>query len=178
LDTLHEKYSFEHRRILLTGKVNDAMFARFDLLCELFLDDINTPVDLVIHSHGGEPYAAIAIVNRMRSCGLQFNVSVYGHCASAAVLILAAGHRRTLYHGCVIMHHEATYDVGAQKHSEHISQLKQAQREEETWAKFMERFTGKPAQFWLKAGRKTDLFLTPEEAIQLNLADVLRSENE
>lgn len=68
------------------------------------VDEIN----LYINSRGGDAFAGIAIYNMLRSHGAHINAIVNGLAASAASIILMAGHTRKASLGSMVMVHKGS----------------------------------------------------------------------
>lgn len=176
-EKLRLEYLFEHgidlkhRIIRITGPIGDATYEDFDCqLTEMERQNPRKTITVRINSPGGSVYDALAIVGRMQSSSCPITTEGYGHVMSAATLILAAGKKRKLSEFCWFMHHKSQYMVGG-SHDEIADAFQQAEREENTWAKWMERLTNQPAKFWLEGSKKRDMFLTAEECLEHGVVD-------
>lgn len=173
---LHREYAFEwglnsdKREIQLTGDIEPPMFDFLDAALTELEKESRKRVTIKINSHGGDVYEALAIVGRIRKSSCLIVTEGYGAIMSAATLVLACGDQRRLSRYSWYMWHEASYYVEG-RHSSNKAMIIQAEREEKQWAKAMEAFSNKSADFWLKKGRHVDAYFTPEELLKMNVID-------
>jgi len=161
---------FKGRSIQLTGEVGEDFDFSFvdNALSEL--ERLNRKrIIIKLNSCGGSVTEALAIVGRMRSSPCKIDVQGFGVIQSAATMILAAGDKRYVSKYASVMHHQSRYGVNG-KHSEVKHQIKQFEKEERLWCKWLEELTIKDACFWYKQAQD-DFFFTAEEAIELGMAD-------
>lgn len=144
----------------LTGSVNKKMLHQ---LIDALADGVST---VRITSHGGDPDIALAIAGLIEQ--YELDTEVYGQCYSAAVLIFAAGKRRTMHRWAWIMVHEGSEAVDGNA-SNIKAHAKHMERNELHWNTIMAELTGTEAKVWEKLNEK-DTYLNAEECLKLNLA--------
>lgn len=173
---LQLEYAFDYgvnlaqRVITLTGEIDEEMFVKIESALTQLESESKKTVVIKINSSGGSVYDALAIVGRITQSSCNIVTEGYGCIMSAATLILACGDKRHVSKYAWFMHHEASYDAEG-KLSSHKALLIQQDREEKEWAKHMASFTGKEIDFWYKTGQQIDAYFTPEELLNLGIAD-------
>lgn len=170
------EYAFEHKvdfknRIIKLSKDIDAEeFDRVDTALTEMESQSRAGVTIKINSSGGEVYHALAIIGRLKKSKCKITTEGYGHVMSAATMILAAGDSRHISKYAFFMHHEASYEVDG-RHSFVKNEVKQKDKEEELWSKWMEELTKTPMKFWLKQGIGKDAYFSAEELLKLGVVD-------
>lgn len=162
--------NFKERTITLSGEVDESMFILVDIALTEMESQSKSTITVRINSPGGSTYAAMGIVGRLMRSKCHIVTEGYGHVMSAATLLLACGHRRKISSYAWFMHHEASYGIEG-RHSELKNTVAQVEREEKQWAEWMAKFTQKDAKFWEKNGVGKDAYFTPQELIELGVAD-------
>lgn len=156
---------------IISGSINKALVERLARR----LADLNNakPLHIILNSQGGHAYCgrAIAGLLRVAAANRQIIVSGYGDIHSAAVIVLAAGDVRQLSKFASVMCHE---DSGAiEGNSSAIKAYsKQMEADEKAWCKALQDLTGTDEKIWLKI-HSDETYLTPDEALKLNLATEL-----
>lgn len=112
------KNAAENRRIYLWGEVTENTAISVISQLHYFAEENNNPVQLVIHSTGGELDAGLAIIDEMmavQNSGIIVNTIVTGKAYSAAALILLMGSTgyRWARTNASIMLHPVSYGMGA-----------------------------------------------------------------
>src|ERR1700726_3970022 len=96
------------KQLYITGDITLRKFNKFSR--QLSFIENNTPKDTIVNvelsSEGGDTYAALAFFDRIRNSDLSIHITVFGPCFSAAVLILAAGDKRSMGRSAWVMTHE------------------------------------------------------------------------
>lgn len=164
------KVDFKNRVIKLSGEVNQEMFDMVESAMSELESQSREGVTVRINSPGGETYQALAIIGRFKRSKCMITTEGYGHIMSAATLILAAGDKRKMSEYSFFMHHESSYEVEG-RHSDIKREVQQAEREEQHWAQWMEKFTKKPKAFWLEQGTGKNAYFTPGQLLKLGVID-------
>lgn len=128
-----------------------------------------TPIEIHMNSYGGDTYAMLALYDVIQSCTCQIKFFGAGAIMSAASFIMAGCDERYLYPNAKVMLHElSTYQEGK------LTDIKIDSKEcENLMDQLLEIYAENSRMnfdFW-KEATKRDLYLTPEEAIALGLAD-------
>ncbi len=135
------------------------------------------PLDLlnvIINSQGGDEHCGRAIAGillRLRHLGVKVITTGIGDVQSAAVIIFAAGEERQLSRLASVMVHESEMDVTGNS-SKIKKTAKQMEADEKFWCDHLGAMTGTDPKIWLKLHNE-ETYLTPEEALKLNLATEL-----
>lgn len=161
----------ESRIIRLTEDIEEHHFDWFDSALTALESLGRKRVTLRISSYGGDVYAALGIIGRMRKSKCLIDTEGYGKIMSAATAILAAGHKRSMSTLAQFMHHESSYEIGHARESEHATFLKESRNLSEMWCSLMNELTGIPKQFWSQQGVGKDLYLSAEKCLSLNIVD-------
>lgn len=126
-------------------------------------------IEIELCSEGGDVYAALAYAAKIMKCKHQVIITGYGLVASAAVLILAAGHERVLAEDTWVMVHEDEGGVEANV-SFMEAHIKHMRRLENQWTDLMAFLTTTTKAKWDELHKNTT-YLTPEECLQLGLIE-------
>lgn len=167
---LQKGISLKSRTITLTGEVNDRMFKTVDMGLTELEKLSNDPITIKINSHGGYCYSGMAIVGRIRASTVDIHTEGYGVIASAATPILACGDVRKVSKYATFMWHEISAETEGRL-SSLKADIKQMNREMDTWATHMASFSKKDKSFWLKHGVHLDAYFTPEEILECGVVD-------
>lgn len=163
--------NFQERVITITDEIDDSTFHVIDNAMTQMESESKADITIKVSSIGGDVYAAMSIVARMRESKCKIITKGYGCVMSAATLILAAGtRRREVSSETVFMWHEASYETGG-RHSEIKALVEQQDREHAMWADRMARYSKKDKRFWAKKGVGLDAYYTPEELLSFGVVD-------
>lgn len=153
--------------LLISGAIDDSVVSAVNSA----IHDYTTYLMLIINSQGGDEHCGRAIaglISIARKNGMRIDTLGVGDIHSAAVLIFASGESRKLSKFASIMVHESEAEVDG--NSTAIKEYaKQMEREEEFWCAALSSLTGTDAKIWMKL-HSEETYLTPEEALKLNLA--------
>lgn len=132
---------------------------------------------LIISSHGGDLYAANALISVMRGSAIPVSTIGLGMIASAGLLIFMAGHKglRILDENCFCMSHSFSSGIAGNKHDIFTAQ-KHFATVQNTMVKMYKKFTDLPEEvIEEKLLPPTDVWLEPEEMIKLGMADHIQN---
>lgn len=165
----------DSRVIRLEGEIgDDVTFTDFDWKLTLLEQTSDKPIIVRINSEGGSFYDALSIVGRIKACRCEVIVEGYGSVMSAATLILVSGTRRKLSAFTWFMLHEIRVDSSTYKDatvSEQADEVKQLEREQQRWCHILGELTKQPSDWWRKSIKKQDLYLSPQECLDLGIID-------
>lgn len=128
---------------------------------------------LIIYSNGGDLFAANALISVMRGSSIPISTIGIGMIASAGLLIFMAGHKgmRILSSDCFCMSHSFSSGVSGSSHDLFAAQ-KMFQQTNSKMIEMYKRFTGLTEDVIVtKLLPPTDVWLTPQEMIENNMAD-------
>lgn len=175
---LNLEYSFnygvdlENRIIRLTEDIQEFHFDMFDSALTALENESRKTVTLRLSSYGGDMYAALAIIGRMRNSKVAgFITEGYGKIMSGATAILAAGDKRSISSLTHVMHHEPSYEIGYDKHSNIQQEVKESETLSQMWASLFSELTGLPKQFWYEKGKTHDFYMSPDQCLRYNIVD-------
>lgn len=132
--------SIEHNSITLNHFSKDL---------DLLLKDKRKHIDLEICSEGGDIYSAIAIYNRIIHSNIPIHITVNAYCASAAVLIYAAGHERYAMPNSTFMVHELSSEISG--NTLRMRRMTDQQlKEQMMYANLLAKNSKLPASRWIK----------------------------
>lgn len=160
------------RVIRIIGSIDEDAFRKFSAqLLELELANSKASITIELSSGGGTATDALAIVGRIRSspCYKFINIEAYGLIASAAVMILAVCHLRSMSEEAWVMVHE---DSGKIKGDVQTFEREAAhyRRMEDQWADLMAKYSTTSAEKWSNMHKATT-YLTAKECLRLGLVD-------
>ena len=133
-----------------------------------FLSDNPGPVTLSINSAGGDAMAGAAMMAQIERHS-RVSVQVQGIAASAATLLVVAGHEVVVHQAAMLMIHEpyALADGTAEAHRLAADALDKMSR---TYAEAYARHTGHSVDRIL-AWMRAETWMTAQEAVELRFAD-------
>jgi len=160
-------------KIFVIGDINEESYREFsEKLTEI--EQLNTKksydVLVELNSGGGSALDALAFCSRIRTSSCKINVVVHGFCGSAAVLVLAAGHRRSMAKEAWLMVHEDSLNKFSGNTSEIEKQAKRLRVLEDQWCALLYELTGTSKEIWAELHKK-DLYLTPEQCQRYGIVD-------
>lgn len=161
------------RKIYITGEITFEKYEEFSRDLSELESSSNSGYILELASEGGSAYAALAFAARIRSSPCECEVRAYGMVASAAVLILAAGHHRMMSKiGWVMVHEEQGEVQGSVSDIERESKYMRIL--ENQWDKLMHEFTDKmeSVAYWEKVHKATT-YLSAEHCLEVGLVNEL-----
>lgn len=159
-------------RLSITGYIDEEQYSQF--ISELYeFEKSKTPVVYVdICSQGGDSQVALAYYSRMRLSPCRIVTTAYGVCASAAVLLLAAGKHRRMTKESWVMVHEEQFSEEDTVFSGPLEQVEQDVRQyrlfESQWCVLLQEATQTSFKTWT-ALHKKETYLTPDRCLFLNL---------
>lgn len=174
---------FDNRIIRLTGTIGTSSgpfdmedtFCNFDILDAALTEmekSSEDPIIVRINSGGGSVYEALAMVGRIKASSCKIITEAYGHCMSAATLLLACGDERKVSKYCISMFHQSSYGIQG-SHEEIKEEVAQMEREEKLWAKWISELSTKDERFWKNKVKKKNMYLTAEEMLSWGVVDAI-----
>ena len=159
------------RRLQIIGEINDEGYKEFsEALYKLEYESKN-PVTVELNSFGGDVTAALAYAARIRVCTAPVYVIAYGQVYSAAVLILASGHKRIMTKECWAMVHEEFAKIkGEVKELE--KEIKHLRRLEIQWNDMLQVLTKLDSKKW-EALHKATTYMDAKECLAAGLVDII-----
>ncbi len=152
----------------MIGDIDDVMYKSF---VEFLDDNKNSAFEIELSSHGGDALMAIAIYEKIRKNKKKVTINASGIVASAAVIILAAGHQRTLTSNSWVMVHEDEIMVETTDRVSVAEKKLEVSRNLETqWNALLENATGTQASNWQYLHMNEE-WMTPAECLQWGLID-------
>lgn len=159
----------------LTGDIDEENIKRAMqwIAYENMVDDEDKQLTLFINSYGGDLYQAFALIDMMKHSQYPISTIGLGSIMSAGFMIFAAGEKGYRFVGknTGIMCHQFTNESYGKYHD-----IKAAAKENETlnerMLEILREASGLPDRtIKSKLLGPTDLWLTPNELIELNIAD-------
>ena len=133
----------------------------------------STDITIIVNSGGGSISAAFALISVIRSSSIPVTTIALGECSSAALMIFMSGATRYVDKNASILSHQ--FSASFPGHAKAID-LRARQKELEIVEKKLEDHYMQCSGLSRKKIRKelltsSDVFLSPEELIEYNLAD-------
>ena len=167
----------ESSTIYLYGDIMDGTLYDFVLKVRGIMymrdeDKKNDPLNLVINSDGGDVYEALGMIDFMQSLNVKVNTICRGRAMSAAALLLCAGTgTRAASKNSTIMFHEMSSGIYG-KSSDMKANVQHMEKLEEVLVQIMSENSKKDGKFWKETTLK-DYYLSPEEALELGVIDII-----
>lgn len=162
-------------KIFISGDITIESFVDFtkrlrkaELLAEQIPDEEGS-IDITLISPGGDAQVALAYFDRIQASPLKVNIIATGIVASAAVLILAAGHTRRMTKNAWVMVHEESGDISGDVHSIE-KEVAHWRRLETQWTKLLASVTVTSAEQWAELHKK-ETYITPEQCLAYGLIE-------
>lgn len=146
-----------------------------EFLLKSFFQDRTKPVTLVINSPGGVCTDGFAIIDLMASLGLVVRTLALGQVCSMGFMIFAAGTKgeRVISPNCTLMSHQYSGGIEGKYHDLDAAS-KEVHYLHDRCVAHLVKYTGLPVKKVKEALLpKSDVFLTPEEAIKFGVGDRL-----
>jgi len=164
---------YDKRIIILDKEVNERSTS--ELIAKIILLNLTStkPITLLINSTGGDMYSAFGLIDVLRDSKAPIFTVCIGLAASAAALILSAGHKRYALPSTQIMvhcHWQAYNDTSALTHHELMIEAKQSEYMFALNRKYYENVTGLSSDD-VKQMLDRDTYISPTEAKNLKLID-------
>lgn len=163
------------RSIRLSGEVDDDMLDT--ALKNLHaLDSTNGTINIFLTTEGGDVDAGLAIYDAIKGCVNYVRVMVYGECSSAGTIIFQAGDERLMSPHSYLMVHIGT--EGTSGHPENKARWDEWYKKQEIMMEniYLAQIKKKKKRYsrnMLKSMLRFDTILTPKEAIEVGLADMV-----
>lgn len=125
----------------------------------------DAPVKIHMTTPGGDVNSMYSAHDAIRRHG-NVEVTAYGECCSAGVLILACAHKRIVTESLIWMSHESSGSAGELGYRAAKDRRKVDDFQHEYWATLMARYTPNDAAWWKrKTERQAEYWLLGGEAI-------------
>ncbi len=158
----------------ISGTINHKRVREFSEFIDNLMGPRDNDIQVLINSHGGDEgcgRALAGMISNLRDHGYNVNTIGQGDIQSAAVLVFAAGNKRSLSRFASVMVHESSSSIEGNA-SGMKRQAKQMEADEKFWCDLLQTLTGTDAKVWQKL-HEDESYLRPEEALKLNLATEL-----
>lgn len=161
----------ENKPIYIKGTISQKSYIKFRRQINNRLNrDKTSPIDITLYSEGGDAYAALAYFDFIRSLDVNVRINGEGIVASAAVLILAAGDKRTLTKSAWVMCHEDLPELEEARVTQLERDIAHSRRLENQWNDLLAFETKVDAKEWARI-HKQETYLSAEECLKLGLID-------
>ena len=171
------RIDIDNRIITLTGEVEEYVLEDITTKTNIIQSyskrkDLDKPITWQLNSFGGDVYEMFALMEYIRLSPVKINTLVLGKAMSAAAMILVAGTgtRTASKYSSIMFHESSGFNYG--KISDQEAGLMHTKKLESWVCDLLGERTHKDAAWW-KTKQKTDMFLTPQEALELGAIDVI-----
>lgn len=134
---------------------------------------LTKPALLHINSEGGSLYDALSLYHAIKNSPKKITTTGSGLVASAAVIILAAGHKRLISPEGWVMVHEGQSDYGTATAKEVRRTHAQSIRLEKQYCDILATHSKTDAETWNRLCEK-ETYLTASEVMALGLVDQIK----
>lgn len=168
-----EQEMLKHRRIFITGEINDEC-ARAVAQCLMFFQDESpdAAVTMFINSGGGLVHSGLAIVDLMHSVSTPLHTVAYGRCHSIAVFLLLAGTpgHRLAYENTRFMIHEPSCSYQKLQTTDINLKVEELGRQKRSLERLLSAYTGRPVEDIADIMLR-DRYFSADEAVDFGLLD-------
>ncbi len=131
------------------------------------------PIELHMHSPGGDPYSMLRLMDVIQSCSCQVKFYGGGEICSAATWVMAVCDERYLYPNTLVIIHDSsaggTSEIPSKLSDAYINMDGERHLQEKLNQMFADN-SRMPKEFWDEMVKR-DLYLNAEETVALGLAD-------
>lgn len=157
------------RKIYIVDAISDESYLKFSKKLAVLESQGLSQIEIELFSSGGDAYSALAFSSRIRQCKCAIKINAHGFVASAAVLVLASGHLRTMAKEAWVMVHEDSGKVSGSvtemvKAAGHLDLL------EDQWAQLLAERSLASAEEWRLLHNETR-YLSAKQCLDLGLID-------
>lgn len=156
-------------RMYIVGEIDYAAYENFSRQLRKYELENKDRVYVEITSFGGDAYVSLAFADRIRRSTCNIHVIGSGLVASAAVIILAAGHHRVMTKESWLMVHEETESIEKEVHDAEVS-IKQLRRMEDQADKYLAERSNLTAKEW-KEYHKNTTYFSAKECLEIGLIE-------
>jgi len=174
--TIQQGIDLQHRRIYFGDleyvEGSEIEFCSIELTLraiDKMLDINNKPIEIYMSSYGGDPYAMLALHDKIQESPCKFIFFGRGMIMSSATWVMCCCDERYLSTNTTVLVHDGFTDVVDRSTDARINS-DENERLQQRLAKIYEDNSYLDRKFWSTVGRR-DLYLTAEETIKLGLAD-------
>lgn len=146
------------------------------------LDTLNAEqINIIMNNPGGDVNHGLAIYDAIKACRSRVVITVFGHAMSMGSIILQAADERIMSENSSQMIHYGS--MGVEKEAKTVYKIVDEFKRIDKWMEkmYMDKIHEKQPQFSasrLKGMLTNDSFLTPEQSVELGLADKILGQEE
>jgi ATP-dependent Clp protease protease subunit len=138
-------------------------------------DDETTPINFYLNSQGGDVYAAMGVVDVIKTAKMPINIIGCGNIMSAAVFILiAATGKKTAYKSTRFMLHTIWGGTQGKLSEVEITAVEMKTMQNKIFELLVEHTKQPDIKFWRKFGEKADKYFDTNSALELGIIDELQ----
>ncbi|HLO11196.1 MAG TPA: ATP-dependent Clp protease proteolytic subunit [Pseudoneobacillus sp.] len=165
----------DERSIFILGEIDDGIYNTAIIpIMKMNEKEKNfkthEPIKLYISSEGGMLYHALALIDVMRNSEIPVHTYCMGWAASAAFMILCAGHKRFAYKNASLMLHEASWGFNTDKVTTLKSNVKEIENIEKRMIDLFKEHTCITEGMYKENGSK-EWWMDTQEALKLRVID-------
>lgn len=151
--------------------VNDIIQQIYELNEEDEKKTVKKPIKLIINSPGGLISAGLALIDSIENSNIPINTICHGLCASMGLFVYIAGHNRRVSKRASFMYHDMSWEMSG-SYKDHHEFITESKKTKDMLKEFVLSKTKVPSKKLQEIeDRKKDWYITPEEAIQYNIAN-------
>lgn len=160
-----------HDRTIFWGGDIDSEMAEDFIYNLKKMDKTRSPIEVICTGSSGGDYdeAAAGMMDAILSAENVVTTVCYGLAASSAALIFLCGDKRLLYPRSLLMFHKGSITL-----EEDLGELKKltsiVEKQMEQDIQLLVERSNKPPTYWKEKFNKGDVYLWPQEALELDLA--------
>lgn len=165
----------DDRTIFITGEIGEDLFNTAIIpIMKLNKQEKNfkthEPIKIYIESEGGSLIHAFALIDIIRTSEIPIHVYGIGYVASAAFMILTAGHKRFAYRNTSFLFHEASWAMQQDKMTVMKSNVKEIENTEKRIVQHLGEFT-EITEDMVRENESKEWWMDTQEALKLKVID-------
>ena len=169
---LERGVSLQNRIFTLMGEVNMDMFHRTEACLNIFENSGKKTVTIKLCSGGGDIYAALAIVARIKSSPCKIRIEAFGQIMSAATAIFAVGDERISSKYTSFMFHQTSVALPELTLRDIRNELEQTEKDDAVFSEILAEHSKCDFNFWnglICNGKNT--YMTAQQCFECGLVD-------
>ncbi len=164
--------SLQKRIFTLTGDVTMEMFHRVEACLNIFEGEGKKTVTIKLCSAGGDIYAALAIIARIKSSPCKIRIEAFGQIMSAATAIFAVADERISSKYTSFMFHQTSVELPELNLNDIRNELEQTNKDDALFSEILAEHSARDFKFWnglILTGKNT--YMTAEQCFECGLVD-------
>ncbi len=172
---LNNGININTRSLLISEDISNGTYKRIVKYCDLLKTLNNEPIRIYLTTSGGCVFSMLAIMDYLQQLTCVLETYAVGEVASAGICIYACGDLRYSGQFTKFMIHPLSYSASFGKIHDHKAEMELTRDIERQTNMFMSKRTKKNFQWWNEAGKRADLHINAEKALDIGLVQEIQA---